>query len=297
MTPASLSAAAYSPHSERTVRRTRLSQARSASAPPSPSPCLLVNPASDNDLTTDASSLQPSHQLPSQPQTPMTHTPASLSRPHPGMQAVAVLASSGIFAFVMTEQVPAAARLGVLAYLVWAAGEWIVHKYFMHAKVGSFGDRATHLNRLHVQHHLDTARDMTMKPGFDIHAIYFHLPNSAVQVVAGSAILSALDFALHLHIPLAWTPAAAALATALHGVAWNTMHMEMHGVQAHQVRDGLPCLPYNRRVGWHRPYVQWVIDNHTTHHECGGGMNFNVVCPGPDLVMGTYLQRSWNVEL
>ena len=33
----------------------------------------------------------------------------------------------------------------------------------MHAKAGSWGDRFTHLNKLHVDHHLDTHKDMRMK--------------------------------------------------------------------------------------------------------------------------------------
>lgn len=55
-------------------------------------------------------------------------------------------------------------------------------RYFMHARIGSWADKATHINHLHVTHHVDTHKDMTMKEGYSIDALYFHLPNTCIQV-------------------------------------------------------------------------------------------------------------------
>ena len=171
----------------------------------------------------------------------------------------------------------------------------MVRRYFMHAKSGSLADRATHLNKLHVQHHIDTHKDMTMKDGFDLHALYFHFPNTAGQVLLGSAILAALNASLALDIPATWMVASSTLFAVTHSLLWNTLHLDMHEI-SEQLSDGVPCASYQRR-GLYQQYVQWAFDNHTTHHDIGGGANYNVVCPGPDLLLGTYLERSRSVQL
>lgn len=162
----------------------------------------------------------------------------------------------------------------------------------MHAKSGSWADRLTHINALHVKHHIDTQKDMTMKDGFSLDALYFHLPNTAVQVAVGATILGALDYGLALEIPSTWVLASSAAFAASHSALWNTMHLDMHEARE-VIKDGIPSIDYDRRG----MYVQWVFDNHTTHHDVGGGMNYNVVCPGPDLILGTYLQRNSSVRL
>lgn len=64
-----------------------------------------------------------------------------------------------------------------------------------------------------------------------------------------------------------------------------------------ELPDGIPCAEYERQGKWYKQYVQWVFNNHTTHHEMGGGVNYNVICPGPDLVLGTYYRRSIDTKL
>lgn len=72
------------------------------------------------------------------------------------------------------------------------------------------------------------AKDMTMKSGFNFDALYFHAPNTAIQVASGTAIMAAVDGALSLNIPAWWTlPTAVAFAT-VHNVAWNSLHLDMH---------------------------------------------------------------------
>eukprot|EP00873_Tetraselmis_striata_P002628 jgi/Tetstr1/422892/TSEL_013676.t1 len=210
-------------------------------------------------------------------------------------QFVAALATGGLLGFaVLSDELPAL-RLAVLTYALWAAGEWTVHRYFMHARKGSFGDRVSHLNDLHVTHHIDTEKNMTMRDGFVTDALYFHLPNSVLQVAFGSSVLFAANAALDLDIPCAWVPLAATLGMTVHNTLWNTLHMDMHEVPA-EYDDGLPCLPFSRR-GPFQAYIQWVYDNHTTHHDVGGSANYNIITPGPDFLLGTYYHRSRSVNL
>ena len=79
--------------------------------------------------------------------------------------------------------------------------------------------------------HFLCAQDMTMREDFSLDALYFHYPNTLVQVLAGTAILCALDGALFLDIPALWTPVASLAFALAHNVLWNTMHVDMHEVR------------------------------------------------------------------
>lgn len=167
----------------------------------------------------------------------------------------------------------------------------------MHAKSGSFGDRVTHLNKLHVKHHADTNnKDMTMNEGFEIDALYFHFPNSLIQVAFGAIVLLSADAAFSLDIPGSWVPVAAVMSMTAHNLLWNTMHMDLHNIPG-DYNDGLPCFSYRRTSAPWQPYIQWVFNNHVTHHQIGGKANYNIILPGPDFVMGTYLRRSQNFKI
>ena len=122
----------------------------------------------------------------------------------------------------------------------------------MHARAGSLADRLTHLNGLHVQHHSDTRKDMTMKDGFSLDALYFHFPNTAVQIVIGACILGVLDSGLALDIPAGWIPVSSMAFAILHNLLWNTMHLDMHEARA-DIDDGIPCVDYARQGA----YVKW----------------------------------------
>ena len=134
-----------------------------------------------------------------------------------------------------------------------------------------------------------------MKTGFNINALYFHSKNTSLQIILGSVILLSMDFALQLDIPYHWTFIASLVFALLHNTLWNTLHLDMHEARA-DIVDGLPCVPFDRK-GPFSPYIQWVFDNHKTHHDVGGGQNFNVVLPGPDVLFNTYLHRSRSMPL
>ncbi len=100
--------------------------------------------------------------------------------------------------------------------------------------------------------------------------------------------------ALSLDIPYAWTAIASLAFSATHSLLWNTLHMDMHGEGAgcwHEFasqvikllyctdvesgyKDGMPCVPFLPLMNAWEPikdYIRWVYDNHTTHHDVGGG--------------------------
>lgn len=95
----------------------------------------------------------------------------------------------------------------------------------MHARSGSLADRTLHINKLHVTHHIDTMKDMTMKEGYDPNALYFHFPNTVVQVVVGLSVLAALDLSLDLSIPYMWLAATCTCFAITHNFLWNTIHL------------------------------------------------------------------------
>ena len=156
-------------------------------------------------------------------------------------------------------------------------------------------DRVTHLNTLHVTHHIDTRKDMTMDNGYEVDALYFHFPNSVVQIAFATTVGLLSDSVLSLDIPELWIPVAAVLGMAMHNTLWNTLHMGMHEVPG-EYGDGMPCAPFVYQFAPLKAYRQWVYDNHTTHHDVGGGSNYNIICPGPDFLLGTYMHRSRNVD-
>lgn len=134
----------------------------------------------------------------------------------------------------------------------------------MHARAGSFGDRATPLNKLHVDHHADTHKDMTMKEGFSVDALYFHYPTTLGLGTLSAVILAGLGTLLDLGFPPSWAVAASVVAAAFHHTAWNSYHMDMHRVPG-EYQDGLPALVNPTAPALLRPYAQWVYNNHTTH--------------------------------
>ena len=215
--------------------------------------------------------------------------PSRFKRP----DALTRLGVSGIFVSSLTLSVTSilpindVLRLAILSYWIWGYGEFAVHKWAMHAPMGSWADRHLHINSLHVTHHKDTLRDMTMDEGYSLDALYFHLPNTFLQGITGTLLISLISQIFSLDIPISSIVTASFISAILHSFLWNSLHLDMHEVKA-DLRDGMPALKIDPSIA--SSFRQWVITNHTIHHECGGGKNYNVVLPGPDIIQGTYLE-------
>lgn len=131
-----------------------------------------------------------------------------------------------------------------------------------------------------------------MMEGYDPNAIYFHFPFSAKQIGLALTLVASSNAVFDLSIPLEVNVMACTVGMLAHNLIWNTLHCGTHELKL-EYEDGLPCLPYpTHGSSIFSPYVQWVFDNHTTHHDLGGKYNYNVVCPGPDFILGTYKHRS-----
>ena len=73
---------------------------------------------------------------------------------------------------------------------------------------------------------------------------------------------------------------------ALHGLVWNALHPNMHGLPDVPASDGLPS-------SW-LAGLRYVRLNHVGHHVASGKVNYNVCCPGMDHVVGTHMpEQQW----
>lgn len=95
---------------------------------------------------------------------------------------------------------------------------------------------------------------------------------------------------------LGWSvPATLALwlpAMILHGLVWNALHPNMHGLPDVPAEDGLPSATLK---GWRgSPVFEYLRLNHVGHHVASGKVNYNVCCPGMDHLVGTYMSvEAW----
>lgn len=191
----------------------------------------------------------------------------------------------GIVASVTCQSLPVL-RLAFLNYSLWSLVEWGYHNKVMHAKPKSWGRRyLRHHNLLHINHHKDTRPDMTMQETYDRDAVYFHTRVTLYTPVLGCLVLSALIAATGAAIPYWWTIVSPTVIAIIHGVLWNTLHADSHGLELDLTIHGPPRLTSLPRDN---PYSHWVVRNHSLHHIMRGIGNYNIIFPGWDHVLGTY---------
>jgi len=203
-------------------------------------------------------------------------------------RAVAIAIYGGCMAFAtgcFTKSLPAL-RLAILTYSLWSFVEWGFHNWIMHAKPKSWGRRFLRgHNLLHLDHHKDTSRDMTLKDGYNTDSVYFHTKVTLYTPVLGTLILSGFITLFNMGIPCWWSAVATTIVAVVHGILWNTLHADSHGIDDLEFKDGLPRLSVLPRDNW---MSNWIIRNHSLHHVMNGIGNFNIVFPGYDHVLGTY---------
>jgi hypothetical protein len=90
---------------------------------------------------------------------------------------------------------------------------------------------------------------------------------------------------------LGWSiPATLALwlpAMAVHGLIWNALHPNMHGLPDVPAKEGLPSSWLAGLRG--SPVFEYLRLNHVGHHVASGKVNYNECCPGMDHLVGTYM--------
>ena len=194
---------------------------------------------------------------------------------------------------VAARALPAFARLVLLQYVAFSAFEYTFHRWCMHAKRGTPADVVfARWNRLHVQHHCDTNDDMSMLPEYNWKGIRFNFLTSQLATLIGSLISLGVVAACRLDLPAWPTPLAAATVSLYHGVLWNRLHTDSHGLQETLSWDD--GLPYVRAVPCANRYARWLLTNHIGHHAVGGKGNYNIVFPGPDHLFGTFYRLKRN---
>ena len=143
-------------------------------------------------------------------------------------------------------------RLLVGAVLVFAAFEYGFHRWVMHSDRDAFAD----YQNLHVTHHTETQRDMTLDggQGSDPRHIYFSLKTTAASVAICAAALGVLNGAFDLHFGATAAEATAhvgcvsVLVALWHTAHWQTIHGDIHEVVAAAWRH-LWCLALMARMG------------------------------------------------
>lgn len=203
-------------------------------------------------------------------------------------QGKAVAASSALGFLIAADWVPTWVRLAILTYMIWSLGEYIFHRVAMHAPVRSLGDAVFNgYNRLHIQHHKETNKDMTMEEGYDPHGIYFLYKTTMISIAASIFFVGAGCALFHVECsPLALVAASTGMGL-VHGLFWNRFHADSHSLTL-DYDDGLPALA---ELKFEDPVSKWLLANHVGHHDIGGNGNYNIVLPGADHVFGTYFEK------
>jgi hypothetical protein len=82
----------------------------------------------------------------------------------------------------------------------------------------------------------------------------------------------------------------------LHGLVWNCLHPEMHGLPDVPASVGLPSSVFAPFRG--SPVFEFLRKNHVGHHVASGQVNYNVCCPGMDQLVGTYMtEEEWTPKI
>ena len=99
---------------------------------------------------------------------------------------------------------------------------------------------------------------------------------------------------------LGWSAAATTAlfvpAMLLHGLVWNCLHPDMHGLPDVPARIGLPSSVFASFRG--SPVFEFLRLNHVGHHVASGKVNYNVCCPGMDHLVGTFMcEAEWTPKI
>ena len=123
------------------------------------------------------------------------------------------------------------------------------------------------------------------QPEYERDAVYFHTKVTLYTPFMGMIVLSAfIALTGTVGIPYWWTLVATSIIAVIHGVLWNTLHADSHGLEDDLIVNGPPRL---KALPRDNPYSHWVVRNHSLHHIMHGVGNFNIIFPGWDHVMGT----------
>ena len=213
----------------------------------------------------------------------MTFVPISGAERAGGWAAVA-----GACAVVGASDVVAPQlRMLLLSVLIFANFEYVFHRWIMHSDKPEFEE----YQQLHITHHCETNRDMTLVDGMDSDPrhIYFSAATTYASVAISTLGMGLMNGALNLHFgaspleALVGCSATSALVALFHTLYWQTVHGDIHEYYT-EPSSGMPRADV---LSSENPYTRWMVENHVGHHVLRGTGNYNIVFPGPDYLWGT----------
>ena len=182
-----------------------------------------------------------------------------------------------------------------LLLLSLTVGEWLIHKYVMHNKDGSFfrwlwGDA-------HNIHHRQVNDDMTLtnhneenqellEPGEEHPGLYFGVRETLLLAISILMVLKLIMYVVKFDCKVIYIAFISFSIAFFYKFMWDFLHYSFH-----DLRDDLEINKLN-------PYFYWWFRNHAYHHLVKGEAkgNYNIIVPGADFLFGTYRSCITNVK-
>lgn len=243
------------------------------------------------------------------------HNVVSYSKYDSSRKAIPALISTA--SFLQTPLLLSSARALIAVptlYSLMSINEYITHRYYQHTdfnknkimqSVAKFllntKNKAVKIRGGgHVEHHAETLDDMSLRTDEN-----WKKSNSAKvldhDVYRGTAFTWTATFLMTIQMLPSFLPIFMLLlkfsllqsisflipAMLLHGVIWNTIHPNMHGLANVPASIGPPShvLPWLSGSS----YFKYIYRYHELHHIVGGNGNYNVCCPLTDHLFGTFV--------
>ena len=179
----------------------------------------------------------------------------------------------------------------VVLYLLVSGLEWVIHAKIMHGDPDTLrrlplcGERLSREAESHLMHHRIVGADMRMET--DNHKNLHLAWNVTIICALVLAVMMWLTGLYSTPTILFAAPACALLVSYM----WNSWHSRFHAKEISST-IGIPNRPELPNDNW---LYRFLWKYHALHHtQKGIKYNFNITCPGFDLVMGTYLDKCYN---
>jgi len=203
-------------------------------------------------------------------------------------------------------------------YGLLSGNEYVTHRYYQHNEIGKLDLYQTLKKNgkmpklpvtVHVEHHAETYDDMMLKT--DDPVWMKSAPARVLNEDPWRGTIFAWESTVFMFaqcIPsvypafwlLGWsfsqTTAFFVPAMLVHGLVWNALHPHMHGLPDVPLSVGLPSSVFSSLRG--SPLFEFLRKHHVGHHVASGLANYNVCCPGMDVVVGTFMtEEQWTPKI
>lgn len=197
-------------------------------------------------------------------------------------------------------------NFAALIYIFISCGEFMLHKYLMHCdresniikmikRIPIIGDELFSSCNTHINHHLDTEKDMNVDTPSSEDGLYMgwtmtvYLLLIMITVILISKSITGFDISKRMIIILS------CVVTFIWQYIWNKVHVEMHNLENnYSIKKG----PYDGGIFDLNLVTRLLFTNHTNHHLQKGDKkgNFNVIVLGADEWFNYNVRTPDNVE-